>query len=124
MKAKAQQRWLWAGRLVLVGAVLALAGASALAWAGKKPAPYALIFGTVWMADSRPAAGVTVKIRLAEEKKARWELHSDSRGEFAQRYPPAPPIMSSGRNLKGMRNLPLKSGFILMATSGGTSGCI
>ena len=36
--------------------------------------PYALIFGTVYAPDDRPAYGVKVKIRRANEKKARWEL--------------------------------------------------
>lgn len=48
---------------------------------------YALIFGTVYAPDDRPAYGVKVKIRRAAEKKARWELYSDRRGEFAQRLP-------------------------------------
>jgi hypothetical protein len=51
------------------------------------PKPYALIFGTVWDPDGRPLYGVTVKIRRADEKKARWELYSDHAGEFAQRVP-------------------------------------
>jgi hypothetical protein len=49
--------------------------------------PYALIFGTVWGPDDRPLYGVTVKIRRETDKKARWELLSDRRGEFAQRVP-------------------------------------
>ena len=49
--------------------------------------PYALIFGTVWGPDDRPLYGVKVKIRRAADKKARWELYSDHRGEFAQRVP-------------------------------------
>jgi hypothetical protein len=48
---------------------------------------YALIFGTVWDKDSRPVYGVTVKIRRADQKKAKWELTSDHNGEFAQRVP-------------------------------------
>lgn len=52
-----------------------------------QPAPYALIFGTVWGADNRPVYGVPVKIRLVEKKKAKWELVSDHHGEFAQRLP-------------------------------------
>ena len=48
---------------------------------------YSLIFGTVYAPDARPAYGVRVKIRRAAEKKARWELYSDHRGEFAQRLP-------------------------------------
>jgi hypothetical protein len=53
----------------------------------KKIPPYALIFGTVWDANSRPAYGVPIKIRRADQKKAKWELRSDRRGEFAQRVP-------------------------------------
>jgi len=49
--------------------------------------PYALIFGTVWGPDGHALYGVKVKIRRADEKKARWELHSDHAGEFAQRVP-------------------------------------
>jgi hypothetical protein len=52
-----------------------------------KEKPYALIFGTVWGPDNQPLYGVTVKIRPADKKKAKWELYSDHRGEFAQRVP-------------------------------------
>lgn len=55
--------------------------------AADEQAPYALIFGTVWSADDRPLYGVPVKIRLADKKKAKWELVSDHHGEFAQRVP-------------------------------------
>jgi hypothetical protein len=48
---------------------------------------YALIFGTVWGPDSRPIAGVPIKIRRASEKKFRWEQVSNRSGEFAQRVP-------------------------------------
>jgi hypothetical protein len=50
-------------------------------------APYALIFGTVYGPDNRPVYGVHVKIRRANEKKARWEQYSNHEGEFAQRVP-------------------------------------
>lgn len=49
--------------------------------------PYALIFGTVYGPDDRPAYGVKVKIRRGDQKKAKWELMSDHSGEFAQRVP-------------------------------------
>src|SRR5437868_1897600 len=52
-----------------------------------KPAPYALIFGTVYGPDDRPRQGIVVKIRRASDKKAKWERQSDSHGEFAQRVP-------------------------------------
>jgi hypothetical protein len=52
-------------------------------------ANYALISGTVWTADDRPAYGIPVKIRRADDKpkKVRWELMSNHSGEFAQRVP-------------------------------------
>jgi hypothetical protein len=53
-----------------------------------KDKPYALIAGTVWGPDDRPIYGVTVKIRRAKDKKPKWEVYSDHRGEFAQRVPP------------------------------------
>ncbi|MGD0792441.1 MAG: hypothetical protein ABR920_11785 [Terriglobales bacterium] len=64
-----------------------LAPVSARGSGGEKPKSYALIFGTVWGPDRHPLYGVKVKIRRAEEKKARWELYSNHTGEFAQRLP-------------------------------------
>jgi hypothetical protein len=52
-----------------------------------KPNKSAVIFGTVWGPDDRPLAGVTVRIRRAGEKEARWEVHSSRRGEFEQEVP-------------------------------------
>ena len=52
-----------------------------------KPKDYALIFGTVWSADDLPVPGVKVKIRRAGEKRTRWEVYSNRRGEFEQRVP-------------------------------------
>jgi hypothetical protein len=60
------------------------------AWAApanSAPAPYALIFGTVWGPGVHPRYGVHVKLRRAGEKKFRWEAMSDHRGEFAIRVP-------------------------------------
>jgi len=48
---------------------------------------YALIYGTVWDQSNQPVYGVPIKIRRADQKKAKWELTSDHRGEFAQRVP-------------------------------------
>ena len=71
-----------------------LAGGPAFAAsAGRLPqneATYALIFGTVWDKNDRPVYGVPVKIRLASQKKAKWELMSNHTGEFAQRVPVGP----------------------------------
>jgi hypothetical protein len=52
-----------------------------------KPIKTALIFGTVWGPDDRPLPGVTVKIRKANQKKARWQVRSNHRGEFDQEVP-------------------------------------
>ena len=49
--------------------------------------PYALLFGTLYGPDQRPVYGVRIKIRRADQKKAKWELYSDHQGEFAQRVP-------------------------------------
>ena len=51
------------------------------------PKNTAVIFGTVWGPDDRPLPGMVVKIRLAGEKKARWQVRSNRRGEFDQVVP-------------------------------------
>jgi hypothetical protein len=48
---------------------------------------YALIYGTVWGADNRAVAGVPIKVQRVGDKKPKWDLISDPRGEFAQRVP-------------------------------------
>ena len=73
--------------LLLLSALLVPLAVRPAAPPSDAPKPYALIFGTVYAPDDRPAYGVTVKIRRALEKKARWELFSDHHGEFAQRLP-------------------------------------
>ena len=51
------------------------------------PKNTAVIFGTVWGPDDRPLPGMVVKIRLAGEQKARWQVRSNRRGEFDQVVP-------------------------------------
>jgi hypothetical protein len=75
------------------------------ALADHKPDKYALIFGTVWGPDDRPLYGVRVKIRRADQKKARWELYSDHNGEFAQRVPPGPSDYVVWADLKYYKSL-------------------
>lgn len=77
---------------MLVSAIILLGAAlgrptSTRAGEPEKEKPYALIFGTVWDPDGHPVYGVRVKIRRADERKARWELYSNHTGEFAQRVP-------------------------------------
>jgi hypothetical protein len=79
-------RWL---RLVAAAVALLLwfPAWAAPSAADSKPAPYALIFGTVWGSGEHPLYGVHVKLRRVDEKKFRWEATSDHRGEFAIRVP-------------------------------------
>jgi len=65
--------------------------------------PYALIFGTVWGPDNRVVYGVKVKIRLASDKKPKWEVYSDHAGEFAQRVPAGQADYVVWADLKGVK---------------------
>lgn len=51
------------------------------------PSQTAVIFGTVWGPDDRPLARVKVKMRRAEDKKARVEKYSNRLGEFEFEVP-------------------------------------
>ena len=74
----------------------------------KKPADYALIFGTVWGPDDHPVYGVTVKIRRLGEKKARWEARSNHLGEFEQAVPSGRQDYVIWADLKGYKPLGYK----------------
>lgn len=93
------------GLLMLALLVLTASGLGA-APAPEKPKekPYALIFGTVFGPDARGVAGVKVKIRRSDQKKAKWELYSDSRGEFAQRVPAGKADYVVWADLKGPKD--------------------
>src|ERR1700758_1786054 len=54
-----------------------------------KPQRHAVIFGTVWGPDDRALPGIEVKIRLAtdNQRKARWTIYSNRRGEFEVTVP-------------------------------------
>ncbi len=67
--------------------------------------PYALVFGTVWGPDDRPVYGVRVRIRRADQKKAKWELYSDHSGEFAQRLPAGKADYVVWADTRGMKSL-------------------
>ena len=66
---------------------------------------YALIVGTVWGPDDRPVYGVKVKIRRADQKRAKWELLSNHTGEFAQRLPAGKADYIVWADLKGFKSL-------------------
>jgi hypothetical protein len=65
--------------------------------------PYALIYGTIWGPAGQPVYRVKIKIRRTGEKKVRWELYSDHRGEFAQRVPAGQSDYVVGADLKGYK---------------------
>ena len=73
---------------VLMLFVVGACGAVAAQQAKPSSTVYALIYGTVWGSNDTPVSGVSVTIRRASDKKPKWQLVSDSRGEFAQRVPP------------------------------------
>lgn len=52
-----------------------------------KPFATAAIFGTVWGPNDQPLPGVKVKMRRAEDKKARAEKYSNRLGEFEFEVP-------------------------------------
>ena len=74
-------------QLPLILVALAIIAGISTASEKKKLPEYALIFGTDFDAEQHPIPGVKIKIRRADQKKAKWELISDRRGEFAQRLP-------------------------------------
>jgi hypothetical protein len=95
-------------RPALLAAVLCLTGLSAAAASAQRDShekDYALIYGTVWSPEGLPVYGVKVKIRRADQKKAKWELYSDHQGEFAQRVPPGPADYVVWADLKGFKSL-------------------
>jgi DNA primase len=76
---------------VALAAFVCLLGIIAPRASAEEKKDYALIYGTVWNAADRAVPGVPVKIQRVGDKKPKWSLVSDARGEFAQRVP-------SGRN--------------------------
>ena len=74
-----------------------------------KEKAYALIAGTVWGPDDRPVYGVKVRIRRANQKKAKWEQYSDHRGEFFQRLPAGEANYVISADLKGFKSPAYKS---------------
>ncbi len=82
---------------------------SSVAIAGSTPKklkptdPYALIFGTVWGPDNRPVYAVKVLIRRSSDKKPKWDLYSDHRGEFALRVAAGKEDYVVSTNLKGVK---------------------
>lgn len=62
----------------------------ALAGEAPKAQRHAIIFGTVWGPDDHALPDMEVKIRILNQKKARWDLVSNRRGEFEAVVPAGP----------------------------------
>jgi hypothetical protein len=73
--------------LAAIGSMLEAAPQSSTSAEKTAKKDYALIYGTVWGPDNHTVAGVPISIRRVSDKKPKWELVSDRRGEFAQRVP-------------------------------------
>ena len=76
--------------LVVSLAGIAVRPAAADEKCGKKKQKLAeqfLIFGTVFDERGYIVEGAEIRVRCAGEKKVRWKVWSDRRGEFAQRVP-------------------------------------
>lgn len=92
--------------LILLISSAAAVSASAKDKKASQGKDYALIFGTVWDVQERPAPGVRIKIRREGDKKPKWELVSDARGEFAQRVPPGNADYVVWADIKGPKDAP------------------
>ena len=81
-----------AWRAIASFCVLLAAGTALAQQPPHEEKPYALIFGTVYAPDDRPAHGARVQIRRADGKKVKGgdDLVSDHQGEFALRLPAQP----------------------------------
>jgi hypothetical protein len=104
--AISRRRW---PRLLAVPAALLLwlPACAAPTACASGPAPYALIFGTLWAPGERPLYGVRLRLRRADEKRYRWEAISDHRGEFAIRVPAAKAEYVLVPELKHSKDKPL-----------------
>jgi len=90
--------------VVVLGLFLASLVGNGSAQDKSESKPYALIFGTVWSPEKQPVYGVKVTIRRADQKKPKWELRSDHRGEFAQRVPAGEADYLVTVDLKGIKS--------------------
>ena len=77
----------FSGLVWLVGAVLLCTPIGGAQNTGGSHAHDFLIFATVFTDQGFALSGARVRVRRADEKKAKWEATSDRRGEFAVRVP-------------------------------------
>lgn len=77
----------WQGTAAVAVALLCVLGVIPRSLSAQTRQNFALIYGTVWGPDNRAVPGVPIKIQRVGDKKPKWELVSDGRGEFAQRVP-------------------------------------
>lgn len=71
--------------LLLSGLLTAVPAASAEP--KKKPEPHTLLLGTTFTAEGLSLPGIPVAVTHKGDKKPKWRVTSDARGEFAVRLP-------------------------------------
>ena len=73
---------------VLLAALLAgMAPLAGIEKRKKEPEPHALLLGTTFTAEGFSLPGIPVAVTRKGDKKPKWRVTSDARGEFAVRLP-------------------------------------
>ena len=73
---------------VLLAALLAgMAPLAGIEKRKKEPEPYALLLGTTFTAEGFSLPGIPVAVTRKGDKRPKWRVTSDARGEFAVRLP-------------------------------------
>jgi hypothetical protein len=75
--------------MALIGLQFFTVGVISTTHAQQKPSyTDCILYGNVFTADGHLFTGADVHVRRATDKKPKWEVTSDRRGEFAIRVPP------------------------------------
>jgi len=98
MKTKTTKRTTKSSFVLLLACLIL----TSLSQAQKKPEPYALVRGSVFLESGRTLPGATVVLSPKENpKKKLQEQTSSPQGEFAFRVPPGPSLYILTASMKG-----------------------
>ncbi|MGH9788351.1 MAG: carboxypeptidase-like regulatory domain-containing protein [Candidatus Acidiferrales bacterium] len=70
----------------------------------KKPEPHTLVLGTTFTAEGLSLPGIPVAVTRKGDKKPKWRVTSDARGEFAVRLPAGPAVYEVATESKEHEN--------------------
>jgi len=73
--------------ILLVALLVGALGLELGAEKKKKPEPYALLLGTTFTSEGVSLPGIPIAVTRTGDKKPKWRVTSDARGEFAVRLP-------------------------------------